>query len=152
MSLKEHLPRTQEKLEGACLDHHCERSLNLCDSSSTQLSLFLLTGEAGIVNIQGCGMYWYLGWLARLRTLTQTQASSPILLKVCRNFKESQHFDLLIEMSWKSDISLNFIFLKHKVFQKTFLLNSGLNFSLNLAFNHKNLFPAVCYLQWENVC
>ena len=26
--LKEHLPRTQEKLERACLEHHCERSLN----------------------------------------------------------------------------------------------------------------------------
>ena len=28
--------------------------------SSTQISLFLLTGEAGIVNVQGCGMRWYL--------------------------------------------------------------------------------------------
>ena len=56
--LKEHLPRTQEKLKGACLEHHFERSLKYCDWSSTQVSLFLLTGEAGIVNIQGCGMHW----------------------------------------------------------------------------------------------
>ena len=58
--LKEYLPRTQDKLERACLEHHCERSLKLCDWSSTQVSLFLLTGEAGIVNVQGCGMRWYL--------------------------------------------------------------------------------------------
>ena len=58
--LKEYLPRTQDKLERACLEHHCERSLKLCDWSSTQVSLFLLTGEAGIVNVQGCGMHWYL--------------------------------------------------------------------------------------------
>ena len=49
--LKEHLPRTQERLEHDCLGHHCERSLKLCDWSSVQVSLFLLTGGAGIVNI-----------------------------------------------------------------------------------------------------
>ena len=27
----EHLPRTQEKLERACLEHHRERSLKPCD-------------------------------------------------------------------------------------------------------------------------
>ena len=53
--LKEHLPRTQEKLERGCLDCHCKRSLKLCDWSSTQVSLFLLAGEAGIVNVEGCG-------------------------------------------------------------------------------------------------
>ena len=58
--LKEHLPRTQEKLERDCLKHHCERSLKLCDWSSTRVSLFLLTGEARIVNDQGCGMHWYV--------------------------------------------------------------------------------------------
>ena len=58
--LKEHLPRTQEKLGRDCLRHHCERSLKLCDWSSTQVSLFLLTGEAGIVNVRDCGMHWYL--------------------------------------------------------------------------------------------
>ena len=58
--LKEYLLRTQDKLERACLEHHCERSLKLCDWSSTQVSLFLLTGEAGIVNIQCCGMHRYL--------------------------------------------------------------------------------------------
>ena len=58
--LKEHLPRTQEKLGRDCLQHHCERSLKLCDWSSTQVSLFLLTGEAGIVNVWDCGMHWYL--------------------------------------------------------------------------------------------
>ena len=62
--LKEHLPRTQKRLEHDCLEHHCERSLKLCDWSSTQVSLFLLTGEAGIVNVQDCGMHWYLGSLA----------------------------------------------------------------------------------------
>ena len=58
--LEEHLPRTQEKLERGCLEHHCERSVKFCDWSSTQISLFLVTGEAGIVNVQGCGMHWYL--------------------------------------------------------------------------------------------
>ena len=43
--LKEHLPRTQGKLERDNLEHHCERSLKLCDWSSTQVSLLLLTGE-----------------------------------------------------------------------------------------------------------
>ena len=27
---------------------------------STQVGLFLMTGEAGIVNVQSCGMHWYL--------------------------------------------------------------------------------------------
>ena len=58
--LKEHLQRTQEKLELDCLEHHCERSLKLSDWSSTQVSLFLLTGETGKVNVQRCVMYWYL--------------------------------------------------------------------------------------------
>ena len=81
------------------------KSLKFCDWSSAQVSLFLLTGKAGIVNVRGWGMHWYLSWLARLRTLKQSQTSSPILLKVWRNFKESLHFDLLIQMSWKSNIS-----------------------------------------------
>ena len=38
---KEHLTRTQEKLERACLEHHCEESLKLFDWSSTQVSFFL---------------------------------------------------------------------------------------------------------------
>ena len=38
--LKEHLPRTQEKLERVCLEHHCERSLKLCDWSSTQVCFY----------------------------------------------------------------------------------------------------------------
>ena len=41
--LKEHLPETQERLERYCLEHYCERSLKLCDWSSIQVSLFLLT-------------------------------------------------------------------------------------------------------------
>ena len=53
--LKEHLPITQEKLEREWLEHHCERSLELCDWQGTQVSLFLLTGEAGIVNVQCWG-------------------------------------------------------------------------------------------------
>ena len=57
--LKEHLPRTQEKLEHDYLEHHCKRSLKFFDWSSTQVSLFLLTGEAGIVNVQGCGVHWF---------------------------------------------------------------------------------------------
>ena len=59
--LKEHFSRTQEKLEHDCLEHHCERSLKLCDWSSTLVSLLLMSGEAGIVNFWGCGgMHWYL--------------------------------------------------------------------------------------------
>ena len=46
---QEHLPRTQERLDNDCLKHHCERSLKLYDWSSTQLSLFLVTGGANIV-------------------------------------------------------------------------------------------------------
>ena len=38
----------------------CERSLKICDWSIIQLSLFLLTGGARIVNVHGCGMHWYL--------------------------------------------------------------------------------------------
>ena len=57
--LKEHLLRTQEKLERDCLEHHCERSLKLCDWSIIQVSLLSLTGEAEIVNPQGCGMHWH---------------------------------------------------------------------------------------------
>ena len=55
--LKEHLSRTQQNLKCVCLEHHFERSLKLCDWSSTEVSLFLLTGEAGIVNVEGCGMH-----------------------------------------------------------------------------------------------
>ena len=58
--LKEHFPRTREKLERDCFEHHSERSLKLCDWSSTQIGLFLLTGEAGIVNVQDCVMHWCL--------------------------------------------------------------------------------------------
>ena len=58
--LKENLSRAQEKLQLDCLEHHCERSLRLCDWSSTQASLFLLTAGARIVNVQGRGMHWYL--------------------------------------------------------------------------------------------
>ena len=38
--LKEHLPRTQKRLEHDCLEHHCERSLKLCDWSSTQVCFY----------------------------------------------------------------------------------------------------------------
>ena len=38
--LKEHLPRTQEKLERDCLEHHCKRSLKLRDWSSTQIKWY----------------------------------------------------------------------------------------------------------------
>ena len=58
--LKEHLPRIQEKLQRDCFEHYFERSSKLCNWSSTQVRLFLLTGEAGIVNVQDCGMHWYL--------------------------------------------------------------------------------------------
>ena len=40
--LKEHLPRTQKKLERACLEQHCEGSLKFCCYSTTQTSLFLI--------------------------------------------------------------------------------------------------------------
>ena len=58
--LKEHLPRTQERMERACLKHHFERSIKLCNWSSIPVSLFLLAGGAGIVNVQGSSMHWYL--------------------------------------------------------------------------------------------
>ena len=55
------------------------------------------------VGCSGCGMFgmWDVGcgmfagiWDVDLQN-AQSQAPSPILLKVCRNFKEGQHFDLL---------------------------------------------------------
>ena len=58
--LKEHLPKTQERLDRDCLEHHFKKKLKLCDWSSTQVSLLLLIGEAGIVNLEGCSMHWYL--------------------------------------------------------------------------------------------
>ena len=55
--LKERLPTTQETMERDCLEHHCESSLQLCNWSCIQVHLFIsLTGRAGIVNVQGCGM------------------------------------------------------------------------------------------------
>ena len=43
LAVKRAFTRTQEKLERDYLKHHCERSLKLCDWSSTRVSLFLLT-------------------------------------------------------------------------------------------------------------
>ena len=63
--LKEHLSRTQQNLKRVCLKQHFERSLKLCDWSSTQVSLFLLTGEAGIMNVEGCGTYFFLFMILR---------------------------------------------------------------------------------------
>ena len=48
LSLKEHLPRTQERLEGDYLEHHCERSLNLCDW------LMMITGQANPPMTSSC--------------------------------------------------------------------------------------------------
>ena len=53
--LKEHFPRAQERLEYDCLEHYCERSLKLCNWSSIQVSLFLLTGGTGLVNVREKG-------------------------------------------------------------------------------------------------
>ena len=57
--LKGHLPRTQEKLErifwSIILKDH--RSFV---TGQAQVSLLFLTGDTGIVNVQGCGMHWYL--------------------------------------------------------------------------------------------
>ena len=87
------------RLERDCLEHYCERSLKVCNWSSIQVIvvvlLFFLTGGAGIVNVQSCGMHWYLtSWLTSISTLTQSHVPSAIFLKVFRNFKEGQHFDL----------------------------------------------------------
>ena len=57
--LKEHLLITQEKPERDCLEHHCEISFKLCNWSSTQVYLFLLTEEVGTRSTQGGGMHWY---------------------------------------------------------------------------------------------
>ena len=72
LPLKEHLPKTQEKLEWGCLEHRCERSLKLCNWSSIQV-LFLFTREAGIVNVQDWGIHWYLSWLASLTKYTDKE-------------------------------------------------------------------------------
>ena len=38
-----------------------------------QLSLFLLAGEAGVENVQGCGINCYLSWLASYTKRTDTE-------------------------------------------------------------------------------
>ena len=78
--LKEHLPKNQEKLEHDYLEHHCEKIIKAFCLIKYSNNLFLLTGEA------------------RLSTLTQSRAPSPILLKVSRNFKGGLHFDILIQV------------------------------------------------------
>ena len=56
---KEHLSRTQERLESDFSEHCCERSLKLLTGRVfKEVGLFLLTGGAGIVHVQGCGMHW----------------------------------------------------------------------------------------------
>lgn len=92
--LKEHLPTTQEMLKRECLEHYCERSLQVCNWSGIQGNFFLMTG-AGIVNAQSRGMHWYLtSWLTRASTLTESHAPSSIFLKVFKNIMEGQQFDL----------------------------------------------------------
>ena len=64
-----------KRLERDRLKHCCERSLNLCNWLSIHVSLFLLTGRAGIVNPQDCGMHLYLtSQLVRLSTITQRES------------------------------------------------------------------------------
>ena len=60
LMLKKYLPRTEKRLECDCLEDHCEGLLKLCDLSRIQVSFFLLTRGAGIVNVQDCGMHWWL--------------------------------------------------------------------------------------------
>ena len=38
--LKEHLPKTQEKLKSDCLEHYYERSLKSCDWSNSQICFY----------------------------------------------------------------------------------------------------------------
>ena len=45
--------KNSKKKERDCLEIHCERSLKLCDSSSTKVNLFLLTQEGE------CPGLWY---------------------------------------------------------------------------------------------
>ena len=111
--LKEHFPRTREKLERDCLEHHSERSLKLCDWSSTQIGLFLLTGEAGIVNVQGCVMHWYLSWLTCWTKHTDTVKN------------HLQSFWKFAEISMKVSVLIYlYIWAENQIFFKTLFFSS----------------------------
>ena len=75
------------------------------------LSLFLLTGEAGIVNVQGCGMHWYLSWLASQTMCIDTESGTI-----------SRHFEILQKFWERSAIWFTYIDeLKIKYFFKFYI-------------------------------
>ena len=59
---KSNVPRTQGSwyLERDCLEHHGERSLNLCYSIKSLMLVSFLTGGTEIVNAQGSVKDWYI--------------------------------------------------------------------------------------------
>ena len=42
-----------------CLEHHCDKSLNLLNWPSNSSKFDFFEKRAGVVNLQGCGMHWY---------------------------------------------------------------------------------------------
>ena len=58
---KEHLPRTQETLEHACLEHNCDRSLKLCNWSSNSSKFVFIDRRSW--NIECPGLWHAFGIL-----------------------------------------------------------------------------------------
>ena len=54
LAVERAISKNPSKLELDCLEHHCERSLKLYGTSSTQVNLLLLIGETGIVRFVVC--------------------------------------------------------------------------------------------------
>ena len=48
------------------------------------------------MNIQSCGMHWYLSYKTKYTDTEPEAIPNQLPLKVWRNFKEGWHFDLLI--------------------------------------------------------
>ena len=105
---------------------------------SFKVSLFLLTGVAETVNAQDCEKTWYL---TSKTTFTNTESSSPII-KVCRNFKEGLHFDL-VKPRVRYFLS-NFIFSPNDSPSKTMknVISSKKLFSFSRYSNFCKFFPS----------
>ena len=91
--LKEHLPRTQESLERDCLEHNSERSLKGLWLVKYSNEFVFIDRRSWNSKCPGLCVVYVGIWLASL-VHWHSHAPSPILLKVCRNFKEGLHCDL----------------------------------------------------------
>ena len=83
--MKQHLPRTQEKLERACLEQHCDRSLRFCDWS--RLKFVFIDRRSWNSECPGLWYHWYLSWLASQTTCIDTESGT-----ISRRFEILQKF------------------------------------------------------------